>query len=68
MTKNFEAFLRLPTTEQEKYRGRYIVMIEGKVIASGSEIDKILPTIIRRYPKKTPLVAKIPVSGAMVLW
>lgn len=67
MTKNFEEFLRLPAREQEKYRGKYIVMIEGKIIASGSDIDNILPTVIKRYPKKIPFVAKIPVGGAMIL-
>lgn len=67
MSKNFDAFLKLPGTEQEKYRGKYIVMIEGKIIASGSEIDKLLPDVIRHYPKKTPFVAKIPESGAMIL-
>jgi len=67
MSRNFEAFLRLPAREQKKYRGQYVVMIDGKIIATGGEIDKILPTIIKRYPKKIPFVAKIPVSGAMVL-
>lgn len=67
MSRNFETFLRLPMKEQEKYRGQYIVMIDGKIIAKGNEIDKILPSVIKRYPKKTPFVAKIPLSGAMVL-
>ena len=67
MTKNFEAFLKLPVAEQEKYKGKYIVMIDGKIIAIGSEIDKIFPTVIKRYPKKIPFVAKIPISGAMIL-
>lgn len=67
MTKNFEEFIKLSRGEQEKYRGKYIVMIEGKIIASGGDIDNILPTVIKRYPKKIPFVAKIPVSGAMIL-
>ena len=67
MSKNFEAFLRLPGAEQEKYSGQYIVIIDGKIIATGSEIDRILPIVIKRYQKKIPFVAKIPASGAMIL-
>jgi len=67
MTKNFDAFIRLPKSTQKKYEGQYIVMIDGKIITHGKEIDKILPNIKKRYPEKTPLVTKIPRAEAMIL-
>lgn len=67
MTKNFDAFIRIPQVMQKKYEGQYIVMIDGKIITHGREIDKILPGVMRKYPKKIPLVSKIPKAEAMIL-
>jgi len=67
MTKNFDAFIKLPKTTQKKYEGQYIVMIDGKIITHGMEIDRILPNIRKKYPNKIPLVTKLPKAEAMIL-
>ena len=64
MTKNFNAFAEL---EKSKYRGEYIIMIDGKVIEDGKDIENMLKRTRERYPDKTPLVAKIPEEEVMVL-
>ena len=67
MTKNFDAFIRLPKAAQKKYEGQYIVMIDGRIIKHGKEIDKMLPLVQKNYPKKIPLVTKIPKAEAIIL-
>ncbi len=67
MTQNFKAFLNLSKRIQEKYEGQYIIMIDGKIVNHGKQIDKLLPTIKRKYPEKIPLITKIPKAEAMVL-
>jgi len=63
-SKNFQAFMKLDRT---KYLGNYIVVIDGKVRFFGKDIKKMLQEAKRKYPGKTPLVAKIPREEVMVL-
>jgi len=62
--RNFQAFMKLDRT---KYSGDYIVMIDGKVRFFGKDIKKMLLKARKKYPGKTPLVAKIPKEQVMVL-
>ena len=64
MTKNFQAYLKLDKT---KYLNKYIVIVDRKLVASGKNIASILKTVSKKYPKKTPFVAKIPDKSALVL-
>lgn len=64
MTKNFEAFLKL---DESKYRDKYIVIVKGKVVGSGMDIEKLLKTVRDKFPKQVPLVAKIPEEEILVL-
>ena len=64
MSENFQTFLRLDTL---KYTNQYIVMIDKKVVASGKDIVSILKSVRKKYPRKTPLVAKIPERSVLVL-
>jgi len=63
-TENFQAFAKL---EREKYLGNYVIIIDGKVRAWGKDIKKMLQEVRKKYPNKTPLVAKIPKEEVMVL-
>jgi hypothetical protein len=64
MSKNFEAYLKL---DDEKYLGKYIVMVDQKVVASGKDIVSLLKDTRRKFPRKTPFVAKIPEKSVLVL-
>ncbi|MDA2936505.1 DUF5678 domain-containing protein [Patescibacteria group bacterium AH-259-L05] len=64
LSKNFQAFTEL---DRAKYLDNYIIMIDGKVRFSGRDIKKMLQTAKKRYPRKTPLIAKIPKEEVMVL-
>ena len=63
----FKAFLNLSKRMQRKYEGQYIIMIDGKIVSHGKQIDTPLPTIKRKYPEKIPLITKIPRAEAMIL-
>jgi len=64
MSENFQAFLKLDTS---KYLNQYIVMIDKKVIAHGKDIVSMLKSVRKKYPRKTPFIAKIPEKSVLVL-
>jgi len=64
MTKNFQAFLKL---DKAKYVNKYVVIVDKKLVASGRDIVSMLKIVRRKYPKKTPFVAKIPEKSVLVL-
>ena len=64
MTKNFQAFLKLDKT---KYLNEYVVIIDEKIISSGKDIVSMLKAARKKFPKKTPFVAKIPEKSVLVL-
>ena len=64
MTKNFQAFLKLDIS---KYLNQYIVMIDKKVVANGKDIVSMLKSVRKKYPHKTPFIAKIPEKSVLVL-
>jgi len=64
MSNNFQAFLKLDTS---KYLNQYIVMIDKKVVANGKDIVSLLNSVRKKYPHKTPFIAKIPEKSVLVL-
>lgn len=62
MSENFQSFLKLATS---KYLNQYIVIIDKKVVANGKDIVSMLKSVRRKYPGKTPLVAKIPEKSVL---
>jgi hypothetical protein len=64
MTKNFEAFLKL---DKSRLQNNYVIIIKGKMVAKGEDIEKMLVQVRKKYPKETPLVAKILDERMLVL-
>ena len=64
-TKNYNAFIRLDT---RKYTDQYVVMVDGKVVRSGKDIERLLKEVRKKYPSKLPFVAKVPKRGVLVLF
>ncbi len=64
MTKNFEAYLKLDKTQLQN---KYVVIVNGKVIAKGEDIEDMLGKVRQRYPDETPFVAKVPDERMLVL-
>ncbi len=49
MDVNYEWFLR---ADLEKFRGLYIAVVDGRVVESGEEPEKIYVKAREKYPKK----------------
>ena len=64
MTENFEAYLKLDKTG---LKNKYVVIVDGKVIAKGEDIEDMLGKVRKGYPDKTPFVAKVPDERMLVL-
>lgn len=57
MTKDFEAYLKL---DKKGLENNYVVIINGKVVAKGENIENMLDRVKREYPHEIPFVAKVP--------
>jgi hypothetical protein len=64
MTKNFEAFLKL---DKSKFQNKYVIIVKGKVVARGENIEKMVAQVRKKYLEETPLVAKILDERMLVL-
>lgn len=62
---NYKAFLKLNT---RKYTNQYVIMVDGKVVRSGKDIERLLKEVRKEYPRKLPFVAKVPKRGVLVLF
>ncbi|MBI5575946.1 MAG: succinyl-CoA synthetase subunit alpha [Deltaproteobacteria bacterium] len=64
MTNNYGAYAKLDKSGLEN---KYVVIVDGKVVAKGEDIENMLAKVRGRYPKKTPFVAKVPDDRMMIL-
>ena len=64
MTKNFEAYIGLDKTGLQN---KYVVIVDGKIISKGEDIENMLEKARQEYSDKTPFVAKIPDERMLVL-
>ena len=64
MTKNFEAYLVLDKTDLEN---KYVVIVNGEVVAKGEDIETMLDRVRRLYPDDLPFVAKVPDQRLLIL-
>lgn len=64
MSENFEAYLQL---DKKGLENKYIILFNGKIVAKGLNIEKMLAQFKKKYPGETPFVAKIPDERVMVL-
>lgn len=61
---NYEWFLR---TYLEKFRELYIAVVDGRVVESGEELEKIYVKVKEKYPKKEVVLWKVPKEEAFIL-
>lgn len=64
MTKNFDAYVRLDKTGLEK---KYVIIVNGEVVAKGENIEEMLERVRREYPNEIPFVAKVPEERMLIL-
>ena len=54
-------------TDLGRYKGRYVIIRGRRIISSGKSPDRLLQKFRRKYPKETPLLAKIPDEETLIL-
>jgi len=64
MSKNFEAYLDLDKTGLEN---KYVIIVDGKVVAKGEDIENMLSSVRQKYPHEIPFVAKVPDERMLIL-
>ena len=64
MTRDFEAYLRLDKTD---LKNKYVIIVNGQVVAKGENIENMLKRVKRKYPNEIPFVAKVPDERVLIL-
>ena len=49
------------------YVGKWIAIVGDKVIASGNDGKKVFQEARKKYPKREPLIMKVPADRVMLL-
>ena len=65
MSRELEFFLK---ADLSKYRGKYVAIIGDKIIAAGENAEEVWKESKRKYPDKTPKIAKIPSEEVLILF
>ena len=53
--------------EMRKYAGRYVAIMDGKVVASGKNLYQKIEEIERKHPNKKILVTYVPTEDLLIL-
>ena len=62
--KDFESYSK---ADLSKYSGKWVVVVNQKIVASGKDSKKLLEKVEKKYPKQTPMLAKVPKKILQVL-
>jgi len=56
-TKNYGVLEKLNLSKFKV--GQYLMLIDGKIVKKGWIIDKMLKSVHKKYPEKTPLIFRV---------
>ncbi len=62
--KNYEFYINADLSE---YAGKWIAIVDGKVVASGDRADEVYERAKGLYPNKIIAIDKVPENNLMVL-
>ncbi len=62
--KNYEFYINADLSE---YAGKWIAIVDGKVVASGDRADIVYNEAKRKYPNKIIAIDKVPTDDILVL-
>jgi len=63
VSRNYRAFLKF---EMSKYPNEYLVFVQGRLVAHGKSLERLLKGVNRRFPRQIPYVAKALPQGVFV--
>ena len=64
LKKNFKAYLNLDTTN---LANKYVIIVNGKVVAKGRGIEEMLKRVTKKYPDEIPFIAKVPSKQMQIM-
>lgn len=64
MSKNYEWYIE---ADVSKYAGKWIAIVDQKVVANGEDAKKVYYEAKKKYPQKRPSLAKVPTKDLLVL-
>ncbi len=64
VSKNYEWYIRADT---QRYAGKWIAIVDQRVVTSGDDAEKVYKEAKTKYPKKKPSIAKVPSKEILVL-
>ncbi len=62
--KNYEFYINADLSE---YAGKWIAIVDGKVVASGDRADEVYRKAKEKYPDKIIAIDKVPTDEVLVL-
>ena len=62
--KNYEFYINADLSE---YAGKWIAIVDGRVVASGDRADEVYEEAKKKYPDKTIAIDKVPENNLMIL-
>ena len=62
--KNYEFYINADLSE---YAGKWIAIVDGKVVASGDRADVVYNEAKKKYPNKVIAIDKVPTDNILVL-
>ncbi|MBR9690712.1 succinyl-CoA synthetase subunit alpha [Candidatus Woesearchaeota archaeon] len=54
--KNYEWFIK---KDMSTYSGKWVIIINEKIISSGNNIEMMIKEVKKKYPNKTPFITKV---------
>jgi len=64
MSRNYEWYIKTDTT---KYAGKWIAIVNQKVVSTGEDAKKVYQDAKEKYPRKKPSLAKVPTKDTLIL-
>ena len=64
MEDNYTSFLKLNVKD---YQNRWIAIVNGEVVSARKSFKETYQEAKEKFPKKSPLIAKIPSKKVMIL-
>ena len=62
--KNYEFYINADLSE---YAGKWIAIVDGKVVASGDRADIVMREAEKKYPDEEIDLAKVPTDDLLIL-
>ncbi len=62
--KNYEFYINADLSE---YAGKWIAIVDAKVVASGDRADEVYNEAKKRYPDRIIAIDKVPTDDVLVL-